>query len=269
MRINNINKDTSHWINQIEINRYLHDVRKFKILTRDEENELIVKIRMGCEKSKEKLIYTNLRFVISMVKQYQNQGLSLGDLINEGNIGLIKAAERFDYTQTEIKFISYAVWWIKQSILHSLHENSRLIRLPVNVINDMLKIRKEKPTEFEEITSANAQLSIPTMSYLDAPYDEDGGSMYDVIEDIDSVRPDIDYPDDKIILSDGLRVILKNLKATEAYVITKHFGLDGGDSLSLQDISEHLELTKERVRQIKEKAIRKLRFYSKEIFELL
>jgi RNA polymerase primary sigma factor len=264
-----IKDNTSHWIDQSEITSYLHDVRKHQPLTREQETELIQKIKTGCNKSKERLIYSNLRFVLSMAKQYQNQGLPLPDLISEGNYGLIKAAERFDYEQNKVRFLSYAVWWIKQSILQSLHENSRTIRLPVNIINEMNKLRKEAPKEFGEPTGTpNQVLGLPTMTYLDTPFDDEGNSMYELIEDVNSVRPDLLFSDDKDNLLNRLKVILSNLTESEQYVVAKYFGLDG-EPLTLQAISEELELTKERVRQIKEKAIKKLRFYSKDLFELL
>jgi RNA polymerase primary sigma factor len=168
-------KDTSHWIDQSEINLYLYDVRKYPALTREEEFKLIDKIKTGCQKSKDLLIYSNLRFVISMAKQYQNQGLSLSDLISEGNYGLIKAAERYNYDQTNVRFLSYAVWWVKQSMLQSLHENSRAIRLPVNIINEMNKLRKETPKEYsaDENETPTSILGLPTITYLDAPFDDD------------------------------------------------------------------------------------------------
>lgn len=265
-----IKKDTSHWIDQSEIVNYLHDVRKYPTLTREQETELIEKIKNGCQKSKNLLINSNLRFVISMAKQYQNQGLALCDLISEGNYGLIKAAQRFDYNQTAVRFLSYAVWWIKQSILQSLHENSRTIRLPVNVINEMGKLRKQQPKECgtQLNNTPNQLLGLPSMAYLDAPFDAEGNSMYELVEDINSPRPDLLFSDDKNNLLIKLKGVLSNLTDTEQYVIAKYFGLDG-EPLTLQDISEDLNLTKERVRQIKEKAIKKLRFYSKELFELL
>ena len=156
---------TYHWIDQSEINRYLQDVRKYPILTRNEENNLIEKIKKGCQKSKDILIQSNLRFVIKMAKQYQNQGLSIGDLISEGNYGLIKAAERYDYNQKDVRFLSYAIWWVKQSILQSLNENSRSIRLPVNIINEMNKLRKTAPTEFKSIPdSPESILNLPAVA---------------------------------------------------------------------------------------------------------
>jgi RNA polymerase primary sigma factor len=264
-----IKDNTSHWIDQSEITNYLYDVRKYNPLTRDQETELIQKIKTGCDKSKELLIYSNLRFVISMAKQYQNQGLTLSDLISEGNYGLIKAAQRFNYDQTSVRFLSYAVWWIKQSMLQSLHENSRTIRLPVNIINEMNKLRKEVPKEYgDEVGTPNQILGLPTITHLDAPFDDEGNSMYELIEDVNSVRPDLMFSDDNDTLLNRLKGVLSNLTESEQYVVAKYFGLDG-EPLTLQDISEDLNLTKERVRQIKEKAIKKLRFYSKDLFELL
>lgn len=260
--------NTTHWINQSEINLYLYDVRKYKALTRDEETELIKKIREGCQKSAEMLIYANLRFVITAAKQYQNQGLPLSDLINEGNYGLLKAAKRYNYEQNDVRFLSYAIWWVKQSILQSLHENSRLIRLPVNVINDMLKQSKEPELEYN-LDDNFGDLILPKISYLDTPLDDDGNTLLDVIENVNVDRPDIDFSSDNKTLTHKLSGVLSKLNKVERFIITKYFGLDGNDPLTLQDISEELDLTKERSRQIKEKAIKKLRFYSKELFDLL
>jgi RNA polymerase primary sigma factor len=263
--------NTHHWIDQSEINRYLQDVRKYPTLTREEENKLIIKIKNGCEKSKDTLIHSNLRFVIKMAKQYQNQGLSMSDLISEGNYGLLKAAQRYDYNQTEVRFLSYAIWWVKQSMLQSLHENSRSIRLPVNVINEMNKLRKTAPTEFKPIPdSPESILGLPTIKYLDAPNNnEEEIYNYDIIEDVNAERPDLIFADDRTMLELRLKKVLSNLSESERYVAIKYFGLDGQNSLTLQDISEDMDLTKERVRQIKEKAIKKLRFYSRDLFELL
>ncbi len=264
-----IKDNTSHWIDQSEITNYLHDVRKYPTLTREQELELIKKIRNGCEDSKNTLINSNLRFVITTAKHYQNQGLALSDLISEGNYGLIKAAHRFDYENTSVRFLSYAVWWVKQSILQSLHENSRTIRLPVNIINEMAKLRKEKPKETDRENESPTQiLGLPTITYLDTPFDDEGNTMHDLVEDVNSVRPDVFFVDDQDSLINKLRSVLSNLTQSEQFVITKYFGLDG-EPLTLQDISEDLNLTKERVRQIKEKAIKKLRFHSRELFELL
>jgi RNA polymerase primary sigma factor len=263
--------DTSHWIDQREIANYLQDVRKHEPMSRMEETELLKKIKSGDERAKEKLIYSNLRYVITVAKQYQNQGLGIDDLISEGNLGLLKAAERFNYDQTEVRFLSYAVWWIKQSIIQSLHDNSRMIRLPINVINDMRKANKEMQKNFSEANEKSVLdgfAHLPSVERLDDRYDEEGLSLYDIIEDASSPRPDNVYDNDRSNLNSALGLVLKQLTDTEKMVITRYFGLDG-DECTLQEISEDLGLTKERVRQIKEKAIKKLRFHSGGIFKLL
>lgn len=263
--------DTSHWIDQREIANYLQDVRKHEPLSRLEEHNLLKEIRSGVKGAKDKLIYANLRYVITVAKQYQNRGLSFQDLIAEGNFGLLKAAERFNYDQTEVRFLSYAVWWVKQTILQSLHDNSRMIRLPINVINDVNKANKAAQKNFNEQThmeNANAYAKLPSVGRLDDRYDEDGLSLYDIVEDVSSIRPDDAYDNDKTNLTLALAKVLKQLTDTEKLVITRYFGLDGDES-TLQEISEDLNLTKERVRQIKEKSIKKLRFYSGGIFDLL
>jgi RNA polymerase primary sigma factor len=259
--------NTAHWIDQREIITYLQDVRKYSTLTREEETKLIQKIKTGCGKSKDRLIYSNLRFVITMAKQYVNQGLDLSDLISEGNFGLIKAAERYDYDQTDVRFLSYAVWWIRQSILQSLHENSRAIRLPVNKINDLNEYKRNLEPELID-TDVHAALMLPTVGQLDQPIDDEGSSFYDIIQDENCERVDLKFPDDRTQLILQLKNLLNKLNDSEKYVITKYFGLDG-EPLTLQDISDDLELTKERVRQIKEKAIKKLRYNCAGLFELL
>jgi len=260
-------QNTAHWIDQREIITYLQDVRKYPTLTREEELELIQLIKSGCQKSKDRLIYSNLRFVITMAKQYVGQGLDLNDLISEGNYGLIKAAERYDYDQTDVRFLSYAVWWVRQSILQSLHENSRSIRLPVNKINELNEFRKTLQQETYDI-DPNAALMLPTVGQLDQPIDDEGNSFYDIIQDDSCERVDLKFPDDRTQLILKLKTLLNKLNESERYVITKYFGLDG-EPLTLQDISDDLELTKERVRQIKEKGIKKLRYNCAGLFELL
>jgi RNA polymerase primary sigma factor len=261
--------NTSHWIDQKEIANYLQDVRKHEPLTRLEERELLKQIKTGDPKAKEKLIYSNLRYVITVAKQYQGQGLNFEDLISEGNFGLLKAAEKFNYEQEEVRFLSYAVWWVKQSIMQSLHDNSRMIRLPINVINDVRKANKEAQKNFAtENDIINDFSNLPSVERFDDKYDDEGLSLYDIYEDKSSLRPDEVYDNDKINLINALNNVLNNLTETEKLVIVRYFGLDGNEC-TLQEISEDLELTKERVRQIKEKAIKKLRFYSGGIFNLL
>jgi len=260
-------QNTAHWIDQREIITYLQDVRKYSTLTREEEFNLIQLIKSGCQKSKDRLIYSNLRFVITMAKQYIGQGLDLTDLISEGNYGLIKAAERYDYNQTDVRFLSYAVWWVRQSILQSLHENSRAIRLPVNKINELNEFKKAMQPETTDI-DPHAALMLPTVGQLDQPIDDEGSSFYDIIQDESCERVDLLFPDDRTKLILKLKALLNKLNESEKYVIIKYFGLDG-EPLTLQDISDDLELTKERVRQIKEKAIKKLRYNCAGLFELL
>lgn len=258
---------TNHYIDQKEIQAYLYDVRKYKALTKAEEIELIKKIKSGCEESKKLLIYTNLRFVIKMAKQYKNQGLDFADLVSEGNYGLLKAAERYNYDQHDIRFLSYAVWWVRQSILQSLHENSRIIRLPVNIINEATKLAKKNPISDEIPETAHPLINKSGITRFDLEMDE-GGSLYDIIEDPNSMRPDIKFSTDEANLLMKLKSLLNYLTESEQFIIVKYFGLDG-EPVTLQDISEDIGLTKERVRQIKEKALKKLRHHSKELFNLL
>ena len=263
--------DTSHWIDQNEIINYLHDVRKHEPMSRLEEHLLLKEIRLGKSGARDKLIHSNLRFVITVAKKYQNNGLSLSDLISEGNLGLLKAAERFNYEQDEVRFLSYAVWWIKQCIIQSLNDNSRTIRLPINVINEVRKENKEMGTNLTEEKQAVGSIkyaNLPSVSNLDDKYDEDGLSLYDKTEDVSSLRPDDMYDNEQANLNRALKKVLMELNDTERLVITRYFGLDCDES-TLQDISVDLKLTKERVRQIKEKAIKKIRFYSSSIFELM
>lgn len=258
---------TNHYIDHNEIKSYLHDVKKYKALTKVEEIELIKKIKTGCEISKKRLIYANLRFVIKMAKQYKNQGLDLADLISEGNYGLLKAAERYNYEQEDVRFLSYAVWWVRQSILQSLHENSRIIRLPVNIINEATKLSKKTIKQDEHLAMAHPLISRNAITRFDIEMGE-GGSLYDIIEDPNSIRPDINFSSDQETLMVKLKSLLSHLNESEQIIIIRYFGLDG-EPVTLQDISEDIGLTKERVRQIKEKALKKLRHHSKELFNLL
>ena len=245
------------------ISNYLKDVRKSEIIDANKEVELAKRIQEGDNKAIEELVTANLRFVISIAKEYQNQGLPLADLISEGNYGLITAAKRFDHTKG-FRFISYAVWWVKQSIIQSLNENARIVRLPANVINKLSKLKKEiddfekkferKPLEGEEVE----MVFYPTISSLNTTINEDGDELLDIIEDPNSSRPDQDINSQEDEVKENISKILSVLSERERSIIEMYFGLNGSP-LTLEEIGEEFELTKERIRQIKEKAIRKIR----------
>lgn len=261
------------------LDRYLQEIGEVPLLTPDEEIDLARRIKKNDQIALEKLTKANLRFVVSVAKQYQNQGLTLGDLINEGNLGLIKAAKRFDETRG-FKFISYAVWWIRQSILQALAEQSRVVRLPLNRVGALNKIGKafsNLEQEFEREPSANEiakELDMTAFEVsdtlkisgkhlsLDAPFNQgDDNRLLDVIQD------DQQPPPDDMLLDESLRIevkrALKTLSDREAEVIRLYFGLDREHPLTLEEIGERFSLTRERVRQIKEKAIRRLRHTSR------
>ncbi len=261
------------------LDKYLQEIGKVDLLTPDEEVELAKRIREGDQMALEKLTKANLRFVVSVAKQYQNQGLSLGDLINEGNLGLIKAAQRFDETRG-FKFISYAVWWIRQSILQALAEQSRIVRLPLNRVGSLNKIsktfseleqrfeREPSPDELAEVLEVTTNEVVDTMKIsgrhvsMDAPFVRgEENSLLDVLENELEVTPD------NGLMTDSLRKevqrTLSTLTQREADVITLYFGLNGEHSMTLEEIGEKFNLTRERVRQIKEKAIRRLRHTSR------
>lgn len=258
-----------YFYDQNEISIYLSEVKKHPPISREEELVLIDRVKNGCENSKKKLIYSNLRFVITMAKEFRHYGIQLSDLIAEGNIGLIKAAERYDYENGGVRFLSYAVWWIKQSIMQYLNEHSRTIRLPNNVISDVYKANKLKISEHHYEQSVGRSGLIPKMAYLDLPINENGDLLYDLVENKNSDRPDEILEKSSSKVSMELENILSSLNESERYVITKHFGLDGGDAITLQDISDQLDKSKERIRQIKEDAIKKMRNNSNKLFELL
>lgn len=263
------------------LDKYLQEIGKVELLTPEDEIDLAQAIRRGGydgNRALERLVKANLRFVVSVAKQYQNQGLSLGDLINEGNLGLIKAAKRFDETRG-FKFISYAVWWIRQSILQALAEQSRIVRLPLNRVGALNKIGKkfsELEQEFErEPTAAELaeelNMSVSEISEtikisgrhlsVDAPFVQgEDNRLLDVLPN--EQQP----PPDSGLMRESLRVevqqVLSTLSQREADVIKYYFGLDG-TLLTLEEIGEKFNLTRERVRQIKEKAIRRLRHTSR------
>ncbi len=261
------------------LDKYLQEIGKVELLTPQEEIELARRIKKGDQKALEKLTKANLRFVVSVAKQYQNQGLSLGDLINEGNLGLIKAAKRFDETRG-FKFISYAVWWIRQSILQALAEQSRIVRLPLNRVGALNKIGKAFSAleqEFEREPSASELAEELDMSLfevsdtlkisgrhlsMDAPFAQgEDNRLLDVIQDHRTPSPDAELMNES--LKEEVRRALNTLSEREAQVIRLYFGLDQEHSLTLEEIGEKFNLTRERVRQIKEKAIRRLRHASR------
>tara|TARA_R100000664_G_C2743235_1_gene131453 strand:- start:284 stop:1084 length:801 start_codon:yes stop_codon:yes gene_type:complete len=253
------------------ITKYFKDVRKESLLTPEEEIKLAKLIQEGNEEAMDELVRSNLRFVISVAKQYQNKGLNLSDLIAEGNYGLMKAAKRFDHTKG-FRFISYAVWWIKQTITQSLNENSRTIRVPVNVITENQKLYKElqkasSHDEEQEIKEKSTAKHMPTTTSLFTKIDEEGSELIDLIEDDSCGRPDF-CADEEIQLKKELEAVLSVLTEREQDIIKRYFGLYG-ESQTLEAIGEEYSLTKERIRQIKEKAIRKLRNNSFSLFRFI
>lgn len=260
------------------LDKYLQEIGKVDLITSDEEVELAKRIREGDPIALEKLTKANLRFVVSVAKQYQNNGLTLGDLINEGNLGLIKAAKRFDETRG-FKFISYAVWWIRQSIMQALAEQSRIVRLPLNRVGSLNKISKafseleqqfqrepspEEIAEMLDITPEEVAINLKVSGRhvsMDAPFanGEENG-LYDVLEN-EGETPDSTLMHDS--LQKEVQRALSTLTQREADVISLYFGLNGTQAMTLEEIGEKFNLTRERVRQIKEKATRRLRHSSR------
>lgn len=267
------NRDTA------SLDKYLQEIGRVDMITPDQEVELARRIKEGDQVAMEKLVKANLRFVVSVAKQYQNQGLSLPDLINEGNLGLIKAAQRFDETRG-FKFISYAVWWIRQSILQALAEQARIVRLPLNKIGSINKInrvfseleqkfeREPSPEEIALMLEMNVQEVKESLTNtvrhvsMDAPLQEgEEGDMYDVLKCDENPSPD-----NKLLTESLRREIersLSTLTPREADVLRLFFGLNGEAAMTLEEIAKKFDLTRERVRQIKEKAIRRLKHRSK------
>jgi RNA polymerase primary sigma factor len=263
------NRDTK------SLEKYFQEISKIDLITADEEVELARRIREGDQVALNKLVNANLRFVVSTAKQYQGSGLRLSDLINEGNIGLVKAAKRFDETRG-FKFISYAVWWIRQSILQAMSQQSRMVRLPLNKIGEISKIKKahssleqvyERPPSAIEIANeldmSKSQVKLAMKNSgkhlsMDAPFEEgESGNLYNVMQSKDAPRPDDKMMQDS--LSTDINEALKTLPERESEIIRLYYGLGERNPKSLSEIGELFDITRERVRQIREKAIRILR----------
>ena len=261
------------------LDKYLQEIGKVELITADEEVELAQRIRIGDHEALEKLTNANLRFVVSVAKQYQNQGLTLPDLINEGNLGLIKAAKRFDETRG-FKFISYAVWWIRQSILQALAEQSRIVRLPLNKIGSINKINKafahleqshERTPMVEEIAKElgmsendvkESMKNSGKHQSLDAPLIEgEESNLYDVLMTGESPSPDKSLHHESLKIE--IKRSLETLTEREASIVQLFFGLDMEHPMTLEEIGELFGLTRERVRQIKEKAVKRLKHTSR------
>ncbi len=260
------------------LDKYLHEIGKVDLITAEEEVILAQKIREGDQAALERLTKTNLRFVVSVAKQYQNQGLSLPDLINEGNLGLIKAAEKFDETRG-FKFISYAVWWIRQSILQAIAEQSRIVRLPLNQVGSLSKIskafskleqeyeREPSPEELADMLETTVDKISDTLSNsgrhvsMDAPFVQgEENTLLDVLENKD---PETDSSLINESLSEEIKRSLSTLTDREREIVVLFFGLSTSQPLSLEEIGEKFNLTRERVRQIKDKALQRLRHTSR------
>ena len=261
------------------LDKYLQEIGKVDLITSEVEVQLAMRIREGDQIALEKLTKANLRFVVSVAKQYQNHGLTLGDLINEGNLGLIKAAKRFDETRG-FKFISYAVWWIRQSIMQALAEQSRIVRLPLNRVSSLNKIsktfsdleqkfqREPSPEELAEVIGVTTEEVIENLKVsgrhvsMDAPFVQgEENSLLDVLTNENDVTPDAALMIDS--LQNEVTRALSTLTQRESQVISYYFGLNGTQAMTLEEIGEKFSLTRERVRQIKEKATRRLRHTSR------
>ncbi|MEO5978748.1 MAG: RNA polymerase sigma factor RpoD/SigA [Chryseolinea sp.] len=261
------------------LDKYLQEIGKVDLITAEVEVDLARRIREGDQLALEKLTKANLRFVVSVAKQYQNNGLTLGDLINEGNVGLIKAASRFDETRG-FKFISYAVWWIRQSIMQALAEQSRIVRLPLNRVGSLTKISKtfaelEQKFQREPSTEEVAEVIGVTADEItdnlrnagrhmsvDAPFSQgEEGSLLDVLSDVNESNPDSEMMAESLVME--VQRSLTALTTREAEVISLYFGLNHQQAMTLEEIGSKFNLTRERVRQIKEKATRRLRHTAK------
>ena len=265
--------------NTASLDKYLQEIAKVDLITAEQEVDLAKRIQDGDEVAFERLVKANLRFVVSVSKQYQNQGLTLPDLINEGNLGLIKAARRFDETRG-FKFISYAVWWIRQAILSALAEQARLVRLPLNKIGSVNKINKahaeleqklqRPPTTAEiaevmEISEKDVRIALTNTTRhlsMDAPLlDGEDGTMYDVLKSSDATKPDQGLANES--LQTDIKRVLATISTREGDILKRYYGLDGYHQHTLEEIGTAFGLTRERVRQIKEKALRQLKYSSR------
>ncbi len=258
------------------LEKYFNDVNKIDMITSEEEATLSIRIHQGDKVALDKMVNANLRFVVSVAKQYQNRNLTLNDLINEGNIGLIRAAEKFDHTRG-FKFISYAVWWIRQSIMQAIAENSRMVRMPLNRVSTLNKIRREssvleqglhrEPTDEEISESLEMEVSEVKKTLegnmrqlsVNAPFTADGeGSLLDVLEDKNIIETDREISYTSSLQYEAERS-LGTLRAKDRNILQMFFGIGRENAMSLEQISEELGLTRERVRQLKEKSLRELR----------
>jgi RNA polymerase primary sigma factor len=261
--------------------KYFKEVRKSNVITPEQEVELAKRIQNGDQSAIDELVFANLKFVISIAKKYQGQGLPLSDLINEGNYGLIKAANNFDHTRG-FRFISYAVWWIKQSIIQSLNDNARVIRLPSNVINKLSTLKKEiekfklenerepvfgdilKSVEFDNFSES----SLPSCKSLNDIINEDGSELHEVIFNQDEISDNFYEIDD--VVKGEIEKLLSSLTERERAIIEYYWGLNSDyEPMTLEAIGDKFSLTKERIRQIKERAIRKLRYNSESLYNVL
>jgi RNA polymerase primary sigma factor len=255
------NTANTFFIQQDEIKSYLKDIRKYAdIISKEEEAELTKRVLNGDKKAREELIKANLRFVISIAKMYQNNGIPLSDLIAEGNLGLLKAIDKFDRTKG-YRFISYAVWWIKQSIIESINEHSRNIRIPVNQINDYLKAKKEVKDSDSDLVEM-----FPTTRSIFDIVNEDGDELIDLIEDDGALMPDNQLNNNQTNLKSELEKLLNKLDDKERTIIKMYFGIDG-EPMTLEAIGDEFGLTKERIRQIKSKSINKIRANAIDLFK--
>ena len=241
---------------------YMKDVRKTDLITAEREVELAKRIEKGDDRALNELVSANLRFVIKIAKRYQNQGVPIADLISKGNYGLITAAKKFDHTKG-FRFISYAIWWIKQCIIQSLNDDSRTVRLPGNMINKLSKIRKEvdqfeKDNQREPTQNEVARVIVPSCTSLNKPINENGDELGNLIENNLFDRPDIIKGEETNVKNSGLNKAMKSLSSREVEIINCYFGITG-EPMTLELIGEEFGLTKERIRQIKESAIRKIR----------